>query len=133
MCVACLAVFLALSVAQLLSPDVMLWKYIKIPVTVVGIVSGWLLYDVVVGENFVLARHRLLGLACSFTFFIYLFHEPTLNIVRKLIVAAIGKNSVGYFVSYFVSPWIFVACAVVLGMVLRKYCGKGYGVCVGGR
>ena len=113
--------------------DVIDWELVKIPVILLGIYSAWGLYDTVVGENFVLSEHRWLATACQFTFFIYLFHKPTLNVVRKLIVAVLGKNELGYLTSYLLSPWIFTICAVFAGLLFRKYLPRVYDVCSGGR
>ena len=114
-------------------PEAIKWNLFDKPIIVAGIIGLWWLYDVIVGRSFVLSAHHWLAAACQYTFFIYLFHEPTLNIVRKLIVALLGKNEVGYMLSYLISPWLFAVCAIFLGMVLRKYYGKVYGICVGGR
>ena len=71
--------------------------------------------------------------ASSFTFFIYLFHEPTLNIVRKLLIFPLGTSSLGFAINYLISPWVFAMLFIGLGWLLRKYMPKVYGVCVGGR
>lgn len=125
--------FLMVSGIQLFMTDVIDWEVVKIPVILLGIYSAWGLYDMVVGENFVLSEHRWLATACQFTFFIYLFHEPTLNIVRKLIVVVLGKNEYGYLIAYLISPWIFTICFVFIGLQFRKYLPKVYHVCTGGR
>ncbi len=125
--------FLAVSGIQMFIADMIDWEVVKIPVILLGIYSAWGLYDMVVGENFVLSEHRWLVTACQFTFFIYLFHEPTLNIVRKLIVVVIGKNEYGYLISYLISPWIFTICFVFIGLQFRKYLPKVYHICTGGR
>lgn len=125
--------FLVVSGIQMFMTDMIDWEVVKIPVILLGIYSAWGLYDKVIGENFVLLEHRWLATACQFTFFIYLFHEPTLNIVRKLIVVVLGKNELGYLTSYLISPWIFTVCAVFAGLLFRKYLPKVYNICTGGR
>ena len=130
--IACI-VFLALSITQLFLPDAVNWEYIKIPIILLGIIALWRAYDMIMGKGFELNKHRWLATACQFTFFIYLFHEPTLNIVRKLIVVVLGKNELGYLASYLISPWIFTVCAVFAGLLFRKYLPRVYDVCTGGR
>lgn len=130
--IACV-VFLALSITQLFLPDAVNWEYIKIPIILLGIIALWRAYDMIMGKGFELNNHRWLAIACQFTFFIYLFHEPTLNIVRKLIVVVLGKNEFGYLTSYLISPWIFTVCAVFAGLLFRKYLPRVYNVCTGGR
>lgn len=114
-------------------PNIIDWSLLRIPIILLGIIGAWGLYDVVMGKDFSLSQHRWLATACQFTFFIYLFHEPTLNIVRKLIVVVLGKNELGYLTSYLISPWIFTVCAVFAGLLFRKYLPKVYDVCTGGR
>lgn len=109
------------------------WNLLRIPIIMLGIIGAWGLYDVVLGKDFSLSRHQWFATACQFTFFIYLFHEPTLNIVRKLIVVVLGKNEFGYMASYLLSPWIFTVCAVFAGLLFRKYLPRVYDVCTGGR
>lgn len=128
-----IVVFLFLSVVQLFMPDMIDWELVKIPIIILGLISIWGIYDMVLGKDFKLSEHRWLATACQFTFFIYLFHEPTLNIVRKLIVVVLGKNEFGYLASYLISPWIFTACAVFAGLLFRKYLPKVYNICTGGR
>lgn len=76
-------IFLLLSIAQLFMPNMIDWELLKNPIIILGLISVWRLYDIVLGKDFKLSEHRWLATACQFTFFIYLFHEPTLNIVRK--------------------------------------------------
>ena len=131
--VAIFGLFLIISIVQLLSPDMLEWNLLRIPIILLGIVGAWGLYDAVVGKKFSLLQHQWLTTACQFTFFIYIFHEPTLNIVRKLIVVVLGKNEFGYMASYLISPWIFTVCAVFTGLLFRKYLPRVYDVCTGGR
>jgi peptidoglycan/LPS O-acetylase OafA/YrhL len=126
-------IFLILCMLQLFHPDFLLWKYAEIPIILLGVVSIWLLYDLIVPQSFSLQSHSWLVKICNFTFFIYLFHEPALNIVRKLIVFILGKNEIGYLFSYLISPWIFIFLIVIIGLGLKKYLPKIYRVSCGGR
>lgn len=128
-----LFLFLIISIIQLFFPDIINWSLLRIPIILLGIIGAWGLYDVVFGKDFSLSKHQWFATACQFTFFIYLFHEPTLNIVRKLIVVVLGKNELGYLTSYLLSPWIFTVCAVFAGLLFRKYLPRVYDVCTGGR
>lgn len=131
--VAIFGLFLIISIVQLLSPDMLEWNLLRIPIIMLGIIGIWGLYDAFVEKKFCLSHHKWLGIACQFTFFIYLFHEPTLTIVRKLIVVMLSKNELGYLTSYLLSPWIFTVCAVFAGLLFRKYLPRVYDVCTGGR
>ena len=102
-------------------------------VVILGVISIWNLCDLCISKSFILTNHRYLMSICSFTFFIYLYHEPTLNIVRKLIVVVVGDSSFGFALAYLLSPWIFVSLAVLIGTVLKRRMPKVYPVLVGGR
>jgi len=98
-----------------------------------GVICVWYLYDSIIKQTFHLNEYKKLAMASSFTFFIYLFHEPTLNIVRKLIVAGIGKNAIGYMISYLVSPFVYVFVASLVASLLKRIVPKIYRNLVGGR
>lgn len=128
-----LALFLILSVAQLLTPDAAYWHYFDTPTIMTGLIALWSMYDLLASPNFMLSQHRFLFVASQYTFFIYLFHEPTLNVVRKLIVALGGQNPMSYLLAYLLSPWIFVLCAIPVGCLFRHYLPTCYKLCMGGR
>lgn len=126
------AAYVALSVLEAcLEGD--LWSYAQLPLKLVGIAAMWSVYDRFVRADFSLSAHRWLSMACGCTFFIYLFHIPTLNIVRKLLVVVFGHTSAGFALSYLLSPWLFVVCAMVVAQILRKYLPRFYAVVTGGR
>lgn len=127
-----LVAFAVLSVLELIFQNEY-WSYFRIPIIMIGIIAMWNIYDRIVGECFDLNTHRLLSLMCQFTFFVYLFHEPTLNIVRKLLLIPLGHTSLGFALDYLLSPWIFIALFTVLGYCFRKHFPFLYGICVGGR
>lgn len=122
-------IFVFLSIMELIFPNLQ-WKYVQIPI---GIISIWNIYNRLVPVSFELQRHRLLYMACQFTFFIYLFHEPTLNIVRKLLILVLGHTSAGFALNYLVSPWIFAIIFIFVGYYFRKFLPRIYAMCVGGR
>lgn len=124
--------FLALCLIELFVEGP-LWNYFKIPIVAVGLVSIWNLYDVIVGGNFSLKNYPKLTLFCGFTFFIYLFHEPVLNIIRKVLVIPFGHNSFSFAFSYLLSPWVFVSIAIPVGIMLKKYLPCVYSFCTGNR
>lgn len=125
-------VFLVFCIFEMLYPSAC-WGYAKIPIIVIGIVSIWILYDMVCPDGFDIKRHYLLLTACGYTFFIYLFHEPTLNIVRTLLVIPFHNSGFGFAFSYLVSPWIFAIIWIMVGMFFKKVTPNLYNVCVGGR
>lgn len=103
------------------------------PIKLIGVICVWNLYDYIIPQTFKLAEHSFLQLLCGYTFFIYLYHEPTLNIIRKLIVVICGHTSLGFALSYLISPWIFSICAILIGSYLKKKIPFFYSIIVGGR
>ncbi len=106
---------------------------IKSIMTIIEVIAIWSIYDYIVNKDYSLKDSKFLFVACQYTFFIYLFHEPTINIFRKIIVAIIGKNSMGYLTSYLLSPWITIITLILIGSFLKKYLTKIYYVCTGNR
>lgn len=102
-------------------------------ITILGVFGFWYSIDALLSQDFVVENYPLLAKACSFTFFIYLFHEPTLNIIRKVIVFIIREDSLAYLISYLLSPLVFVMLAIGIGSLLRKYVVNIYSFAVGGR
>ena len=128
--------FVFISVIEFVLPDLS-WEYFRIPIITLGIISIWNIYNKLVAPSFELKKHRLLCTACQFTFFIYLFiylfHEPTLNIVRKLLIFVLGDTSIEFTLIYLISPWIFAGLFIIVGYYFRKFLPRIYSVCVGGR
>lgn len=98
-----------------------------------GVTSIWTIYDKICPQAFNLQHNPILMNSCGYTFFIYLFHEPTLNIVRKILVMPFNHNSFGFALSYLASPWIFAMIWIIVGMAFRKAMPPVYNICTGGR
>lgn len=128
----CSLLFLLLCITEM-SFESSLWKHLQIPIIIAGMAGLWTLYDLVVPDNFSLTEHKVLSILCGYTFFIYLFHEPTLNIVRKLLVLPFGHSSLGFALSYLLSPWIFAAIWTIAGVAFKTVSPKFYSVLTGGR
>lgn len=125
-------VFLLLSVFEMFFQG-SIWDYLQIPIILLGILNFWTLYDKLVPATFELSKHKHWMIFCSFTFFIYLYHEPTLNVVRKLLVLPFPHSSFGFAFSYMVSPWLFAWIGVGVGIVFKRLFPRIYGICMGGR
>lgn len=107
--------------------------FLSVPITIIGVACIWNIYDKIVSKTFKLDNHNILKILSGFTFFIYLYHEPALNIIRKIIVVICGQTSLGFAISYLISPWIFAICAVFIGFILKKTLPHFYSIIVGGR
>lgn len=126
----CLVIFLFIGILETFFTPFYL---IRIPVILLGIIGFCFLYDFLLGHSFDLSKHHIFEICCSFSFFIYLYHEPTINIVRKIIVLPFHSSSLGFAISYMLSPLVFTFCAICVGILFRKIFPKVYSVLVGGR
>lgn len=125
-------IFLFSCFTELLYPNEF-WKYIKLPVICIGVITIWNIYDRIVAKDFELGQHRWLTITCSFTFFIYLYHEPIINVIRKLLVFALGNSPFGFAIAYLLSPWITISFMLLIGCLFKRCCPRIYAVLVGGR
>lgn len=98
-----------------------------------GISGIWFSYDQVISEKFNLEKFRWLNIACGFTFFIYIYHSPAINIWRKSIVLLCGKSEISYIIAYVLSPIIMTITLVSLGIFFKKHTTKLYSILSGGR
>lgn len=108
-------------------------SWASIPIILLGVSSIWNLYDKLTHNHFQLSCYPFFAQVCSFTFFIYLYHEPVLNVVRKLLVVIFGQTPWGFAGSYLLSPWLFSALAIGVAWSLKKIFPKFYSILVGGR
>lgn len=128
----CLVAYVVICIAETAIPSIV-WEYVRIPVILIGVTALWNLYDMIAGKNFKLSDCRVLSLCCHFTFFIYLYHEPTLNIVRKLLLVPMGRSSLSFAAIYLAAPWIFLLLLIPIGWLMHRYTRGLYELLVGGR
>ena len=124
--------FLLISTIELIYPSPR-WSYFQIPIIALGVISIWNIYNRLVTNSFILKKHKWLYIACQFTFFIYLFHEPTLNIIRKILIIPFHHSSFGFAFSYLASPWIFAVIWIIIGIGFKRIMPHIYSICLGGR
>lgn len=93
-----------------------------------GILFIWHLYDSLVGSRDI-AVPRWVG----YTFFIYCFHEPTFNIIKKLGLKLLGSHESTLILLYFVNPLLMVAVAVGVAKCLERLVPPFYRLLTGGR
>lgn len=98
-----------------------------------GIISVWWIYDVLF-KVFSKGTYGIILLYISkFSFFIYLFHEPALNIIKKMGVFLLGVNNTTLIVLYLISPLLMVAFAISVAKLFKIVMPKFYSIAVGGR
>lgn len=98
---------------------------------VLGIISMWIGYDLIYNAK----RNFLISLdITAFSFFIFLFHEPLLSVIKKCYIGIIGTGSIfKELFLYFTAPSIIIALCLYAGIVLKSIGPKTYSLITGGR
>lgn len=107
-------------------------NYISFFTTLCGVISVWGLYDMLFDYNRLTKSSFILEIA-NFSFFIYLFHEPAFNILKKLSITVFGSNEISLIIFYIINPWIMIAIALSIGFMLKKLTPNIYSILTGGR
>lgn len=119
-------------VLVILRVELILPKNVSILINIIGVLSIWGLYDYVCRGR-VLPDDKLLCKCSSYTFFIYCFHEPTLNIFKKLLIRTIGLSQISLIISYFLSVILMLIFALWVGWLLKRKMPRLYLALSGGR
>ena len=69
----------------------------------------------------------------SFTFFIFLFHEPTLTIIKKLLFRLIGNTDFSHVVVYFIAPILTFHAGSLGARKIKYHFPELYKIITGGR
>ena len=108
-----------------------LWfPYAWLLLPLLGVSSVWVIFNYVT-RNHVL--QTVLSCVCGYSFFIYCFHMPTLNIFKKVGIMLMGANDLSYTICFLVNPILIVILSVVVAKLLKKYCPVTYKILTGGR
>ena len=126
-----LLLYVVVSLLEIVFPNDV-WNYFEIPMIALGVLSTWTIYDKLVPESFSLVSHKKLDCLCQSTFFIYLYQLPLLLIVGKSIML-VHPSSLTCARAFLFSPWITIACLVMIALLLHKFFPRFYSVLVGGR
>lgn len=98
-----------------------------------GILFVWRGYDFalkIVGHSKII---DVMIQASKYSFFIYLFHEPAFNIIKKLGLKFVGDCELSLVTLYFVNPFLIVLVAIAVAMLINKCMPNVYSVLIGGR
>lgn len=103
---------------------VYLCRYIPL----IGIPVLWYGYDL----TYRYFQSKYIHEAVKYTFFVYLIHEPLLNIFKKLPLL-VNRSEAMLIGCYILIPIIFYMCACLFGTFIRKSFPKAYTLYTGGR
>lgn len=98
-----------------------------------GIILVWWGYDVMFRAFSTGTLEKTLLYISKYSFFIYLFHEPALNIIKKLGLFILGVDNMSLLVLYLVSPILMTAIAIGVAIIIKNIVPKLYSIAVGGR
>lgn len=93
-----------------------------------GVPALWLLYDAMSDH---LSSARIDWFA-KYTFFVYLVHEPFLNIFKKMPLL-ISRSELMFIISYLTIPILFYVVACVVGERFSRWFPNAYKIYTGGR
>lgn len=95
---------------------------------VIGIISVWSLYDWLDQER--IAKYSTLF---SYSFFIFVIHEPLLTIFKKGMFFLLAKTDFSSLLIYVIAPLITISVSVLLRYALTKNAPQLYNLVTGGR
>ena len=93
-----------------------------------GIITLWCLYDLLRID-----RLKWFEPLLGYSFFIYCFHMPFFNIIKKINLMVMGESLWSILLLYFINPIIAVAIIILIAKLLQKISLKGYLVLTGNR
>lgn len=97
------------------------------------ILVGLLLFTKVAFEFYRIENNNIYKKLLKYNFCIYLFHEMTLTILRKVILKVFGARPLVQFIGYIILPVIVIGGSVLLAVFLEKRCSVVYRILTGNR
>ncbi len=107
--------------------------YYQKVLSIVGILAIWGGYDIAYKCFKKLDKLSFLLTVSKYTFFVYLFHEPAFNIIKKVSLRMAGISNGSLIVLYFTNPLIMAALSVIFAILLKRVMPIIYSIVVGGR
>lgn len=96
-----------------------------------GIVAIWSLYDYLFrGKD--LSDHKFFTI-CSFSFFLFAFHIPAMNIFKRGLFLLMGKEEFASLFIYITAPLLTISIGILIGYYMKRFIPKFYFVITGGR
>lgn len=105
---------------------------VEVFVNIIGLYLVWSLYDIAARGRY-MADKGLWKYLCGYSFFIYCFHEPAFNVIKKLALAVCGTSEPVLIFFYYVNPWLMVLAAVAVAKILQRMTPNIYKILTGGR
>ena len=96
-----------------------------------GIVAIWFLYDKV-PQSRITRSLRELNIF-GYSFFVYVFHEPFFNIIKKIMLKVFGIGDVSLSILYLINPIIALTIIICIAKVFEHLLPRFYCILTGGR
>ena len=97
-----------------------------------GILALWFGYDLL-DKTFKVGLNKKLLEISSFSFFIYVFHDPALSVVRNVLLKITGISNFSTLVIFFASPFVTIVIGILIAISLKSYFNPFYKVITGNR
>lgn len=98
-----------------------------------GCIVVWKGYDYIFNLSSINNKTSILTPYLGYSFFIYLFHEPTLNIIKKLCLKIVGVHEWSLVLLYIVIPIIMAFIAIAVAKALQRLTPRAYKILTGNR
>ena len=103
--------------------------YCELFILCIRVVLLWYTYDILELDYV----KKIIPRISPYVFFIFLFHQPDINIIRKIPMICLGKSDFSYSLSFLMTPFICGFILLVIARFLKfKFCSM-YSFIVGGR
>lgn len=96
-----------------------------------GLVALWSSYDDVFKDKDP-TKYKWYSIT-AVTFFIFLFHEPTLTIFKKVLFSLFGQTAFSHLAVYFIAPALTFLATLFSAILIKRHFPKLYRVICGGR
>lgn len=122
-------IFFGNAVWQMIGTDFNVW-YNSLT-ALCGCIVVWKGYDWITSLK--LLNLKPLNPYLGYSFFIYLFHEPVFNIIKKIGLKMLGVHEWSLILLYLLNPVIMCVAAILVAKLLQRFIPKTYSILVGGR
>lgn len=124
-----LSIALKTYVALVVTPFSSLMTVIDNIVIALGAISVWFMYDAIADSRFIAVTES----QSAMVFFVFAAHEPLLEMVKYLLLTALGRGPLAQSVAYIGSIVVTYGVCVIGARTLRRISPNAYGLLTGSR
>ena len=131
----CALIYLGMSVYIVTRPAVSLFIHTYLQLTIMGfsgIITIWRGFDYIANRK-LFAETKLAKIFCGYSFFVYLFHEPVFNIIKKIPIRLLGATEPVIILMFLINPFIMYVFSIIVAKILQHFVPKVYSILIGGR